>query len=91
MPASIWAATPSWSRAPCCASRAARTKAVAGEELVAAPCSWVGTSTSVGSSTFATPGPRISVDPWAEVLLFFFGSVDIRGLSCEDAGKEWKR
>ena len=42
----------------------------------------VETSPSVGSSTFATPGPLRGVDPWAEVALFFC-SVGIRGLSCE--------
>ena len=86
-PASVCAETASWSRAPCCASRAARTTA---GELVAAPCGWLETSTSVGSSTFGTPAPRMRVDPWAEVVLFIC-SVDIRVLSCEDAGKEWKR
>ena len=67
-PASSWKGMASWSRAPCCASRAARTT-TAGK--MAAPCGWVETSTSVGTSTFSTPGPLRVVDPWAEVLLFF--------------------
>ena len=36
------------------------------------PCACMETSTSVGSSTFATPGPSLVEDPWAEVFVAFF-------------------
>ena len=72
VPASGWTKVAPSSRTPCCASPAAKTTTTSG--VLAVPCTCLA-STSVGTSTFATPGPA-TVDPWAEVL-FFFCSVDI--------------
>ena len=71
-PASSWTEAAPWSRTPCCTSPAARTAAGVSP---AAPCASLETSTSVGTSTSATPGARAPVDPWAEALVFY--SVDI--------------